>query len=164
MLQRRPLDDFLHRPADGDGLFQIENLNLAISNSKTRFYLDDAIQLIVTKDEILFNGEEITGLDATENVGLGQGEDMTLEPLLVALKKAKTRMKGRETVFGSKAEPAIPLVADKSLRMGLLQRVLFTAKRAGFPYVRLVLRGPDVFRHGGKRCPGVVRISATIGL
>lgn len=121
--------------------------NLVLPHSTTKLNVDEALQMMITENEILIDQEVVTQLDGQGGLKL---EDLPegangylVQPLYDALENRASYFKRIEEFGGTQFNGKIAIIADKGTRYQTLFKVLYTAGRAEFGTFRLFVQKPE---------------------
>ncbi len=117
--------------------------NLVLPHSTTKLKVQEAVQLLVTKDEILVDDKPVTGLAPDQTVkDEDQVEGYLVKPLYDALMQKADYFKRIEEFGGSQFEGKVAILADESVAYETVFKVLYTAGRAEFGLFKLFVQKP----------------------
>lgn len=120
--------------------------NLVLPHSTTKLEIEEALQLMVTEDEILLDQKVVAVLDGTGQVRLSDLPEgpsgYLVKPLYDALADRADYFKRIEEFGGTQFVGRIAIVADRKLRYQTLFKVLYTAGRAEFGLFKLFVQKP----------------------
>lgn len=120
--------------------------NLVLPHSSTSLNIEEAVQLMLTKDAILVDQRVVTELRGgdvrVEDLPDGP-QGYLIRPLYDALEINASKLKRIEEFGGSQFSGRIAVIADKNAPYGLLFRVLYTCGRAEFGRFKLFVQKPS---------------------
>lgn len=117
--------------------------NLVLPRSNTKLKVQEAIQLLVTKDAILVDDKPITPLGPGMTVRPeDQEEGYLVGPLYDVLAKKAEYLKKIEEFGGSQFEGKIAVLADEDVAYETVFKILYTAGRAEFGLFKLFVQSP----------------------
>ncbi len=121
--------------------------NLSLPHSSTKLEIEEALQLMITENEILLDQKVVTALG--EN-GMLRPEDLPegvngylVQPLYDALEARRDYFKRIEEFGGTQFVGRVAVIADKGTSYQTLFKVLYTAGRAEFGMFRLFVQKPS---------------------
>jgi len=121
--------------------------NLALPHSTTKLEIEEALQLMITEDEILLDQKVITKLagdGALRTEDLPEGiNGYLVKPLYDALEARRDYFKRIEEFGGTQFVGRVAVIADKKTSYQTLFKVLYTAGRAEFGMFRLFVQKPE---------------------
>ncbi len=119
--------------------------NLTLPHSTTKLEISEALQLMITPNEILLDQKVVTQLtNGTINAeDLPEGANgYLIKPLYDVLSSRADYFKKIEEFGGSQFVGKVAVIADKSISYKTLFKVLYTAGRAEFGYFKLFVQKP----------------------
>ena len=121
--------------------------NLSLPHSSTKLEIEEALQLMITQDEILLDQKVVAALDKGGQLkvsDLPEGVNGYLvQPLYDALESRAEYFKRIEEYGGTQFVGRIAVIADKRTPYQTVFKVLYTAGRAEFGSFRLFVQKPD---------------------
>lgn len=120
--------------------------NLTLPHSTTKLNVEEALQLMITRDAILVDQKPVTQLDNMNirPADLPEGpQGYLIKPLYDVLEAKSEHLKRIEEFGGSQFVGRIALIADKQVSYGVLFRVLYTCGRAEFGRFKLFVQKPN---------------------
>lgn len=120
--------------------------NLTLPHSTTKLEIEEAIQLMITPDEIMLDQKRVTLLDGKGNLrpeDLPEGPNGYLvKPLYDALEAKAEYFKRIEEFGGTQFVGRVAIIADKSISYKTIFKVLYTTGRAEFGLFKLFVQKP----------------------
>lgn len=120
--------------------------NLVLPHSTTKIAVEEALQLMVTQNEILVDQKLVTNFGpggAIRPEDLPEGPNgYLIKPLYDVLEAKADHLKNIENYGGAQFQGRIAVIADKSTSYRTLFRVLYTAGRAEFGQFKLFVQKP----------------------
>ncbi|MBI4816329.1 MAG: biopolymer transporter ExbD [Deltaproteobacteria bacterium] len=117
--------------------------NLVLPHSTTQLEVEEALQLIITKDAILVDQKLVTRLEngdvASSDLAEGPG-GFLISPLYEALDARAQHFKQIEKYGGTQFLGRIAIIADQTLPYSVLFRILYTCGRAEFGNFKLFVQ------------------------
>jgi biopolymer transport protein ExbD len=120
--------------------------NLVLPHSSTKLEIQEALQLMITPDEILLDQKVITKLDNGQILleDLPEGPNgYLIKPLYDVLESRADYFKKIQEFGGTQFVGKIAVIADKKTSYKTLFKVLYTAGRAEFGYFKLFVQKPN---------------------
>lgn len=121
--------------------------NLTLPHSTTKLQVEEAIQLMITTQEILLDQKVVATLDDKGNIAaddLPEGPGgYLIGPLYDTLANKADYFKSIEEFGGTQFVGRIAIVADKNTSYRTLFKVLYTAGRAEFGLFKLFVQKPQ---------------------
>lgn len=131
----------------GSSSSNVNVANLNLPHSTTKLDIQEALQLMVTPDNMLVDQKVIAHLDGKGNIDakdLPDGENSYLvQPLYDALEDRATYYKRIEEFGGSQFEGRVAIIADRSISYRTIFKILYTAGRAEFGSFKLFVQKPQ---------------------
>ncbi|MEM1023218.1 MAG: biopolymer transporter ExbD [Myxococcota bacterium] len=117
--------------------------NLTLPNSTTKLKVEEAIQVLVTPEQILVDNEPVLNLDANALVPGDALRGSTLvEPLYESLANKADYLKQIQEFGGAQFNGKIAILADEGITYDTIEKVLYTAGQAEFGLFRLFVQKP----------------------
>lgn len=121
--------------------------NLSLPHSTTKLEIDEALQLMITTNEILLDQKVVAALNPGGQLkveDLPEGVNGYLvQPLYDALESRADYFKRIEEYGGTQFVGRIAVIADKNTPYTTLFKVLYTSGRAEFGQFRLFVQKPE---------------------
>jgi len=117
--------------------------NLTLPNSTTKLKVEEAIQVLVTPEQILVDNEPVLNLDGQALVPNDALRGSTLvEPLYEALANKADYLKQIQEFGGAQFNGKVAILADENITYDTIEKVLYTAGQAEFGLFRLFVQKP----------------------
>lgn len=120
--------------------------NLNLPHSTTKLEIEEAIQLMITPDEIMLDQKRVTQLDGKGNIrpeDLPEGPNGYLvKPLYDALEAKAEYFKRIEEFGGTQFVGRVAIIADRTINYKTIFKVLYTTGRAEFGLFKLFVQKP----------------------
>lgn len=117
--------------------------NLTLPHSTTKLRVEEALQLLVTTDQILVDGKPVARLAPDMTIQKEDQEDGYLVgPLYDALMDKADYFKRIEEFGGAQFEGKIAILADEDVAYETVFKILYTAGRSEFGLFKLFVQKP----------------------
>jgi biopolymer transport protein ExbD len=118
--------------------------NLVLPHSTTKLKVEEAIQVLVTPEQILVDNEPVLSLDPRARVQTGDLRGTTLVgPLYDALTQKSEYLKRIQEFGGAQFNGKVAILADQNITYDTIEKVLYTAGQAEFGLFRLIVQKPS---------------------
>ena len=122
--------------AEGEAVTPAPGVDLPRSVSQER--PEASLVIAIAGDRISVGGEAIVALDGSVDGGLG--ETLVIDPLAVALDRARSRQESLAARRGDEAWTGrVTIQGDRDMSFAVLQRVMYTCSQRGFDDVSLAV-------------------------
>ncbi|MGF1509515.1 MAG: ExbD/TolR family protein [Myxococcota bacterium] len=117
--------------------------NLTLPHSTTKLNVEEAIQILITEDQILVDSQPVLALGPRAKIPNGDLRGSTLVgPLYDALSAKAGYLKRIQEFGGAQFNGKVAIVADQQTTYETVEKVLYTAGQAEFGLFRLIVQKP----------------------
>lgn len=117
--------------------------NLTLPHSTTKLKVEEAVQVLVTAEQILVDSKQVLNLTGEALVPTDAVSGSTLiQPLYDALADKADYHKRIEEFGGAQFQGKVAIVADQNVTYEVIEKVLYTAGQAEFGLFKLFVQKP----------------------